>query len=70
METTRRASIGPWLVLGLALALALLALLGAALLGRLPWSVPIATWLLTNALVPLATLRRAAPVSVPGLAGD
>ena len=71
METTRGASIELWLGLGLAFGLLLLALVGAALVGRLPWAVPLAAWLLGNALIPFATLcRRHAPAVAHGMAGD
>ena len=70
MVTAPRAAIGPWLALAFALALVLLALRAAALLGRLPWPVPLATGLLTNARAPVATRRRASPARVPGPAGD
>jgi hypothetical protein len=50
--------------------MALVVLLGAALAGWLPWFVPLGAWLLANALIPLATLRRPAPSPAPGFAGD
>ena len=53
----RHTSIGLWLVVGLTLALALLALLVSALVGLVPWPVLIGVWLLTNALIPLLTAR-------------
>jgi hypothetical protein len=70
MDTTRNSLVGVWIALGLGLGLALLVLLGAALAGLLPWPVPLAAWLLANALVPLTMLRRSSPAVAPGLAGD
>jgi hypothetical protein len=61
MRTTRVAWLGVYLIGGVALGLALLAILGAVLAGWLPWPTLPGAWLGANALVLLLALHTPRP---------